>query len=132
MARSQNRNSLSPQDVCSFFLEINKPKLAILEKLIQQGFTCIVITDPPTQGLNPQFKQLEPLISLYESEACKCFSAIGCDTLNVREIYPSGIPSNFYRDERFQFAEGQLDYVHGSDDFYVDLAKIIIERYQLN
>ena len=29
MARSKNRNSLSPQDVCSFFLEINKPNTEV-------------------------------------------------------------------------------------------------------
>lgn len=128
---AKNKTTVSAIEVGEFFLKQNQGKIAILEKIINCGFTCIVITDPPTQGINPGFKPLEPLIRLYETEACKHFERIGCQTINTREVYPDGIPHHFYRDEKFMFGNGQLDYVHGSDLYYEDLAKKIISKFGL-
>jgi hypothetical protein len=124
-AQGQNLTELSSQDIANYFCTTNAKHIELIKAAQAHGLTCLVITDPPTQTLNPGFVPWIPLLAQYELVACQIYEDLGCATINVRSYYPDGIPPEYF--SRQKLGEGP-DWVHGSREYYAAAASLLLEK----
>ena len=124
-AQGQNLTELSSQDIANYFCSTNAKHIELIKAAQAHGLTCLVITDPPTQTLNPGFVPWIPLLAQYELVACQIYEDLGCATINVRSHYPDGIPPEYF--SRQKLGEGP-DWVHGSPEYYAAAASLLSEK----
>lgn len=118
-AQQQNRDTISAAEIVQFFQTTNAKHLQLIQAAQAHGLKCLIITDPPTQSLNPGFEPWIPLLAHYELVACSVFEAMGCLTLNVRSLLGAPLPVQYFSSQRL--GEGP-DWVHGSPEYYAGLA----------
>jgi len=124
-AQSQNLVSLTAQDIANYFCSANAKHIELIKAAQAHGLTCLVITDPPTQTLNPGFVPWIPLLAQYELVACQIFEQLGCHTVNVRTHFVEGIPQSYFSSQKL--GDGP-DWVHGSSEYYAAAAKLLALR----
>ena len=124
-AEENQLTSVSPDDVAKFFHLINHKNLQLMQSFIARGLKCIVITDPPTQSLNPAFAPLIAWVELYERVALQIYASMGCEVLSVREAYPQGIPQDYYSEQMLGSAR---DWVHGSSQYYQAVGGLLSQK----
>ena len=113
------------QALAYFRLAHAKP-LRIVKGWRRQGFDVLVVTDPPTQGLAAANRPLLPVFELFELVATHVLAELGCRVFHTRKQFP---PASLV-DEHFspnRMANGQRDWVHGSNGFYDALAAALAD-----
>ena len=109
-----------------YFEAHHKKKLCILKQFIQRGFRILVISDPPTRTIDPDITKNLKLWKFYDIEALKIFHEVGCDVFNAEDHFGGIHFSESYYSKVIE-NDGTLDWFHGSDKYYLELANIINE-----
>ena len=112
----------------SYFEQENAVKLLLMKNLIQAGYSLLAISDPPTRSVNPHINQMIDYWIYYDRESLNILKDIGCSTLNAG-LYFSG---DKFKPEFFSkvvYANGEMDWFHGSDEYYQALAKVVVEIF---
>lgn len=113
----------------AYFRQAHAKPLRIVKGWQRQGFDVLVVTDPPTQGLAAANRPLLPVFELFELVATHVLAELGCRIFHTRQQFP---PASL-ADEHFspnRMANGQRDWVHGSNGFYDALAAALADALQ--
>jgi hypothetical protein len=80
------------------------------------------------RSVNKFLNQFIALFLYFDEQSLKIFKDLGCDILNTG-IYFSG---DKFSDEYYSgvvLSDGLPEAIHGSDAYYADLAKVIIDNH---
>ena len=124
-AQENQLTTVNPEDVTKFFQLINQKNLRLMQTFMARGLKCIVVSDPPTQSLDPAFGRFIPWVELYERIALQIYASMGCEVLSIREAYPQGIPENYYSE---QMLGSSRDWVHGSTHYYEAVGGLLSQK----
>ena len=128
--RKRGHLKLGLEDSRQFFFQINRDKLVVAEQLVREGYRVVLVTDPPTQHLDPETVRMVPAFEAYERLACSLFAEIGCDSFIARDhLGGAAFEARFTPATRL--ADGRMDWLHGSADYYAELARRLVDRYRL-
>jgi hypothetical protein len=120
-------SSLTSEIFNEYFLKENFIKIEIVKKLIKMGHHCLVVSDPPTRSINKNILNIIEFWNFYDKKSLEIFQSIGCDTLNAGVYFGEDkFEGRFYSE--VIYADGSRDWFHGSDDYYLELSKVIKEN----
>jgi hypothetical protein len=113
-----------------YFMRENHLKIEIIKRLIELGHDCLVVSDPPTRKIDNEISKSIEFWKFYDEQSLKIFHELGCNTFNA---------SLFFKDEKFEdkfisdviFEDGTRDWFHGSDEYYLELSRVIKSNYFL-
>jgi hypothetical protein len=128
--RKRGHLKLSVEDGRQFFRLINRDKLVVAEQLVNDGYRVVLVTDPPTQHLDPETVRMVPAFEAYERLACTLFAEVGCESFIARDhLGGAAFEARFTPTTRL--AGGEMDWLHGSEDYYAELARQLVQRLRL-
>jgi hypothetical protein len=128
--RKRGHLKLSVEDGRQFFRLINRDKLVVAEQLVNDGYRVVLVTDPPTQHLDPETVRMVPAFEAYERLACTLFAEVGCEGFIARDhLGGAAFEARFTPTTRL--AGGEMDWLHGSEDYYAELARQLVQRLRL-
>ena len=86
----------------------------------------LVVSDPPTRDLDEEISKVQDFWRYYDVQSLKILHEIGCSTVNAG-VHFSG--DNFKEEyyTKTVFADGTIDWYHGSEIYYEDLGKLIYD-----
>jgi len=117
-------SSLTSEIFNDYYLRENFIKIEIVKKLLKLGHHCLVVSDPPTRTINNKIAKIIQFWNFYDEKALKIFQNLGCDTLNAGLYFDEDkFESRFFSDVIYE--DGSPDWFHGSDDYYLELSKVI-------
>ena len=127
-------NEYNTDNFIRYFLDVNKIKTGSARKIGDRSdITLIVVTDPPTQNINPATPAGSDKLKLYEFYDLMIevpFEHLGCKVFNARKYFGLNEFNPMYYSDKI-YANGARDWFHGSDLYYLELAKKLVERIDL-
>ena len=122
--QKNNVGKLNKQVFKQYFETYHKKKLSILRRFVENGFKVLVISDPPTRTIDPDVTKNIHLWKFYDKEALKIFYEAGCDVFNAEDHFGGAHFNESYYSSRID-NDGNLDWFHGSNKYYLELANVI-------
>jgi len=129
--RRRGHLKLGVEDSRLFFFQTHANKLAFVERLLRAGFRVVLVTDPPTQHLDPETSRMVPAYAAYERLACSAYAELGAEVFLAREHFGGSAFLPHYCTTT-RLADGSLDLLHGSEAYYADLARALDARFGLS
>lgn len=133
--KKNNMNEYNLDNFIRYFLDVNKTKLEVLGKVGDRlDVTLIVVTDPPTQGGDPVFpagSDMLKLFEFYDLMVEAVFEHLGCQVFNARKYFDLNNFNPMYYSDTI-YADGARDWFHGSDVYYLEVAKELVQRIHLS
>ena len=126
--RDNKIQNLTDDIFYNYYIKENILKIELAKILLSKGHKILVVSDPPVRSVNKFLNQFNALFLYFDEQSLKIFKDLGCDTFNAgvyfsgdkfSEKYYSGVVLN----------DGHPEAIHGSDAYYVDLAKVIIDNH---
>jgi len=113
-----------------YFVEHNKKQINFIEKLNNfPDAKVVIITDPPTQKINYEIKNILFLWEVYDNISASIFNGMGYEVFNSRKHFDGfGFKDEFYSDMVYG---SERDWFHGSQAYYDALAGALISKYQI-
>lgn len=121
--------NLNDQMFINYFHEKNSLKIEFIKNLRSRGYRVLVLSDPPTRDIAPaSVVEMIDYWIYYDRQSLKILQGLGCDTFNA---------ALYFSNENFQDAyysgttydDGTIDWYHGSNFYYADLAKVILNIF---
>ncbi len=119
-------NVISDSNLGNFLVQIRQSHLDLVKRFVDAGYKVVWVSDPPFQPNTADiFGRMDNILSEY-------FRGIGCEVIHTRNwVRNLGAPPSELRSSEINPATGQLDWVHGSPDYYRQLAKEIFKRFSI-
>jgi hypothetical protein len=126
--RDNKIQNLTDDIFYDYYLKENTLKIELAKKLLATGHKILVLSDPPVRSVNKFLNQFIALFLYFDEQSLKIFKDLGCDIFNAG-VYFSGdkFSEKYYSD--VVLSDGLNEAIHGSDAYYVDLAKVIIDNH---
>jgi hypothetical protein len=88
----------------------------------------LVLSDPPTRDIHLPVAEMIDYWIYYDRQSLKILQSLGCDTFNAGLYFSNEKFLGAYYSTTV-YADGTRDWYHGSDLYYADLAKVILDVF---
>lgn len=116
-------------EALAFFRQANKKLLLVLKDLLARGLPVLVLTDPPTQALQPSNRTVLPVFEAYELVAQHVLLEMGCQVLDTRAHFRRLGWHDGYHSTHV-YPTGMRDWIHGSAACYDEVAQALVAWWQ--
>jgi len=114
-----------------FFMQRHAKKLEVLQRLRDEGFAILVITDPPTQHLGGFGERDLLAFSLYDLIVEQMMAQLGLDVFVARRELAGLWTPDFESDAVRPESRSRRDWIHGSASYYHAVAVRVVDRMGL-
>lgn len=101
----------------------------MLKDLLARGLPVLVLTDPPTQALQPSNRSVLPVFEAYELVAQHALMEMGCQVLDTRAHFRRVGWHDGYHSAPV-YPTGMRDWIHGSAACYDEVARALVAWWQ--
>ncbi len=117
---------IDPNDFIAYLNIARINHVNLVRKFVAAGYGVVWVTDPPYQPIRPEVFAAIDLVLSHR------FRNIGCRVFNAREWIErlGGFPAEF-RSTEIDQTTGEADWLHGSPEYYRQLAKEIFREFQI-
>jgi hypothetical protein len=127
---SRDINNIKLEDYVDYFNEDQSDQLSILFNLKDAGHNLIVVSDPPFSKYFPEVSDMTNLIFGYIEAMEYIFGQFGVNFFNaVTAFEEDGLDPDVYK-SNVSYEDGQHDWIHGNDDYYIWLASKLTKFMQ--
>ena len=124
MFHKEKNKDITLESFKSYFLNKNKQALSVIKEFIERGYAVLVVTDPPTRKINKDVRKNIKIWSFYERESQKIYQELGCQVFDASAYFSE----NKFKDIFYSNAvmrNGVRDWFHGSEEYYMELARVL-------
>lgn len=128
-AAEYTKNNLLSIEACiDYYIEKNKNKIQLLQNLAAKGYNIIFMGDPPTQTRHTPNQYLAQAFETFEDIACHVMKINGFLSFSPRIALNISVVPEIYLSQKMS-PFGHKDWIHGSDAYYEDICRILIDEY---